>query len=147
MIEIIDIENIQKMIPHRYPFLLIDKVIDLVPNKSAIGIKNVTFNEPHFVGHFPGKSVMPGVLIIEAMAQTSAVLVVKTLENEVAGKLVYFMSIDQAKFRKIVTPGDVLELHVIKERNRGNVWKFKAYAKVLDTIVAESIFTAMIMDR
>jgi 3-hydroxyacyl-[acyl-carrier-protein] dehydratase len=147
MTEIIDIEQIQKMIPHRYPFLLIDRVIDLVPNESATGIKNVTFNEPHFMGHFPGKSIMPGVLIVEAMAQTSAVLVVKTLEGDVAGKLVYFMSIDEAKFRKIVTPGDTLHLHVVKERNRGNVWKFKACAKVNDAIVAEAIFTAMIVDN
>ena len=147
MTEIIDIEQIQKMIPHRYPFLLIDRVIDLVPNQSAIGIKNVTFNEPHFMGHFPSKPIMPGVLIIEAMAQTSAVLVVKTLENEVAGKLVYFMSIDEAKFRKIVTPGDTLHLIVNKEKNRGNVWKFKAKALVNDAIVAEATFTAMIVDN
>jgi 3-hydroxyacyl-[acyl-carrier-protein] dehydratase len=147
MTEIIDIEQIQKMIPHRYPFLLIDKVIDLVPNESAVGIKNVTFNEPHFAGHFPGKSIMPGVLIVEAMAQTSAILVVKTLEGDVAGKLVYFMSIDEAKFRKIVTPGDTLHLHVTKERNRGNVWKFKGQAKVDGAVVAEAIFTAMIVDN
>ncbi len=147
MTKIIDIEEIQKMIPHRYPFLLIDKVISLIPDVSAVGVKNVTFNEPHFMGHFPSKPIMPGVLIIEAMAQTSAVLVVKTLDGATEGKLVYFMSVEEAKFRKTVVPGDTLYLHVHKERNRGNVWKFKAEAKVEDKLVAEAIFTAMIMDN
>jgi 3-hydroxyacyl-[acyl-carrier-protein] dehydratase len=146
MSNIIDIEKIYKMIPHRYPFLLIDRIIDLVPDVSVTGIKNVTFNEPHFMGHFPGKPIMPGVLIIEAMAQTSAVLVVETLKGDTEGKLVYFMSIEDARFRKIVTPGDTLHLIVKKEKNRGNVWKFNAEAKVDDVLVAESTFTAMIVD-
>jgi 3-hydroxyacyl-[acyl-carrier-protein] dehydratase len=146
MTNIIDIEQIHKMIPHRYPFLLIDKVIDLIPDESAIGVKNVTFNEPHFIGHFPGKPIMPGVLIVEAMAQTSAVLVVETLKGNTEGKLVYFMSIENAKFRKIVIPGDTMHLVIQKERNRGNVWKFNAEARVNGEIVAEATFTAMIMD-
>jgi len=142
----IDIEKILKMIPHRYPFLMIDRVTQVVPNESAIGLKNVSFNEPHFMGHFPGKPIMPGVLIIEAMAQTSAVLVVETLGGATEGKLVYFMSIEEAKFRKIVSPGDSMYIHVTKDRNRGNVWKFKAQAKVNEVLVAEATFTAMIVD-
>jgi 3-hydroxyacyl-[acyl-carrier-protein] dehydratase len=144
---LIDIEKILQMIPHRYPLLLIDRVIEVVPHESAIGIKNVTFNEPHFMGHFPSKPIMPGVLIVEAMAQTSAVLVVETLKGQASDKLVYFMSIEEAKFRKTVTPGDTLYLHVKKERNRGNVWKFTAEAKVNEALVAEATFSAMIVDK
>jgi 3-hydroxyacyl-[acyl-carrier-protein] dehydratase len=147
MTDYIDIEKILKMIPHRYPFLLIDRVIDLVPDKSATGIKNVTFNEPHFMGHFPGKPIMPGVLIIEAMAQTSAVLVVQTLNGNTENKLVYFMSIEEARFRKTVTPGDTLHIHVVKDRKRGNVWRFNAEALVDEVKVAEATFTAMIVDN
>ncbi len=143
----INIEEIMTKIPHRYPFLLIDRVIDVIPDQSAIGIKNVTINEPHFTGHFPNKPVMPGVLIIEAMAQTSAVLVCETLKGQADNKLVYFMSIEEAKFRKIVSPGDQLFLHVTKSRNRGNVWKFTAEAKVDGVVVAEAIFSAMIVDK
>jgi 3-hydroxyacyl-[acyl-carrier-protein] dehydratase len=143
----INIEQIMSKIPHRYPFLLIDRVIDVIPGESALGIKNVTINEPHFIGHFPTKPVMPGVLIIEAMAQTSAVLVCETLQGETDNKLVYFMSIEEAKFRKIVAPGDQLFLHVKKVRNRANVWKFSAEAKVDNAIVAEAIFSAMIVDQ
>lgn len=142
-----ELEEILAMIPHRYPFLLIDRVIEVSPDHSAIGIKNVTFNEPYFIGHFPGKPIMPGVLIVEAMAQTSAVLVVATLGKDTEGKLVYFMSIEEARFRKPVLPGDTLHLHVTKERQRGNVWKFTAEAKVQDTKVAEATFTAMIVDK
>ncbi len=145
--EMIDITSIMKMIPHRYPFLLIDRVVDVVPDSSATGIKNVTFNEPHFMGHFPSKPIMPGVLIIEAMAQTSAVLVVKTLGEDTEGKLVYFMSVENARFRKPVTPGDTMYIHVTKERNRGNVWRFTSEAKVDGVRVAEATFTAMIMDK
>lgn len=143
----IHIENIINMIPHRYPFLLIDRIIDFSADERIIGLKNVTMNEPHFQGHFPGKPIMPGVLIIEAMAQTSAILVVETLSELTKNKLVYFMSIDNAKFRKTVTPGDSLYLHVHKDRNKGNVWKFNAEAKVDNNLVAEATFTAMIMDR
>ncbi|AIL64997.1 3-hydroxyacyl-[acyl-carrier-protein] dehydratase FabZ [Rickettsiales bacterium Ac37b] len=145
--KIINIEQILKMIPHRYPFLLIDKVIELVPDQYALGIKNVTFNEPHFLGHFPEKPIMPGVLIIEAMAQTSAVLVVDTLGDEAENKLVYFMSIEEARFRKTVVPGDTMYIRVTKDRNRGKVWRFNAEAMVEDSKVAEATFTAMIMDR
>lgn len=142
----ISIEKIMKMIPHRYPFLLVDKVKDVVLGESAVGIKNVTINEPFFPGHFPGKPVMPGVLIIEAMAQTCAILVVETMGEKAQGQLVYFMSIDEARFRKPVGPGDVLHIHVNKDRNRGNVWRFKCEAKVEGTLVAEALVTAMIME-
>jgi len=142
----IDILRIMEMIPHRYPLLLVDKLIDVVPGESAVGIKNVTANEPHFQGHFPGRPVMPGVLIIEAMAQTAAVIVVATLGKEAEGKLVYFMSIDSARFRKPVGPGDQLRLYCRKERQRANVWKFSGEARVDDTVVAEAVYTAMIMD-
>ena len=118
------------MIPHRQPFLMIDKVVDVVANARATGIKNVSINEHYFQGHFPARPVMPGVLIIEAMAQTAAVLVVHTLGPEAEGKLVYFMSVDNARFRRPVFPGDVLHVHVSKQRNRGNVWKFEGRAEV-----------------
>src|SRR4029078_9961655 len=126
----IDIHGIMRMIPHRYPMLMIDKVVDVVPNVSAVRTNGVAINEPFFQGHFPRMPVMPGVLIIEAMAQTSAVLVVSTLGADSAGKLVYFMSVENAKFRKPVVPGERLEIHVRKERHRGNVWRFAAEAKV-----------------
>lgn len=145
--EVVDIQEILSLIPHRYPLLLVDKIIDVKPNESATGIKNVTFNEPHFLGHFPNHPIMPGVLIIEAMAQTSAVLVAKTLGDSAKGKLVYFMSIEEAKFRKPVVPGDKLVMHVIKEKHKANVWKFKGECFVDETKVAESIFTAMIMEK
>jgi 3-hydroxyacyl-[acyl-carrier-protein] dehydratase len=143
----IDIEAIMRMIPHRYPFLMIDKIEDVVENESAVGIKNVSIAEPHFQGHFPSKPVMPGVLIIEAMAQTAAVLVVKSLGAGAEGKLVYFMSVDKARFRKPVVPGDVLHVHVVKQRMRGNVWRFSGEAKVGGVLCAEAIFAAMIMDE
>jgi 3-hydroxyacyl-[acyl-carrier-protein] dehydratase len=141
-----DIERIMQMIPHRYPFLLVDKMINVVAGESAIGIKNVTFNEPHFVGHFPNKPIMPGVLIIEAMAQTCALLVVHTLGTSFEGKLVYFMSIEEAKFRKPVMPGDVLEIHVHKMKSRGNVWKFACEAHSVNGKTAEAIVCAMIVE-
>ena len=147
VLETLDIERIMKMIPHRYPFLLVDRLIDVVPNQSAVGIKNVTIGDIWFQGHFPGKPVMPGVMIIEAMAQTAAVLVVHTLGPDAEGKLVYFMSIEGARFRKPVFPGDTLHVHVLKERTRGNVWKFSAQAKVNGLTVAEATFTAMILDE
>ena len=143
----IDLLRIMQMIPHRYPFLMIDRVIDVVRDQSAVGVKNVTVNEPHFQGHFPGRPIMPGVLIVEAMAQTAGVLVVHTLGPESEGKLVYFMTIDDARFRKPVTPGDTLHIHVQKQRSRGNVWKFEGKAKVGGVLVAEAVFSAMIVDR
>ena len=144
---VVDIAQIMHAIPHRYPFLMIDRVVDVVPNQSAVGIKNVSANESFFAGHFPNHPVMPGVLIIESMAQTAAVLVVETLGPEAAGKVVYFMSIEGAKFRRPVVPGDQLRIHVTKERNRGNVWKFHAVARVDEISVAEATYAAMIMDR
>jgi 3-hydroxyacyl-[acyl-carrier-protein] dehydratase len=142
----IDIQRIMEMIPHRPPFLMIDKVVDVIANECATGIKNVSINENYFQGHFPARAVMPGVLIIEAMAQTAAVLVVHTLGPESAGKLVYFMSVDNARFRRPVFPGDRLDVHVVKQRNRGNVWKFEGRAKVGDNLMAEAVFAAMILD-
>ena len=143
----IELDRIMQMIPHRYPFLMIDRVVNVVPGESATGIKNVTINEPHFVGHFPQKPIMPGVLIVEAMAQTAGVLVVNTLGKESEGKLVYFMTIDEARFRKPVVPGDQLHIHVYKERARGTVWKFRGEAKVNDVLVAEAVYSAMILDK
>lgn len=145
--DIIDIQQIQGLIPHRYPFLLVDRMIDVVEGKSATGIKNVSFNEPHFQGHFPAFPIMPGVLIVEAMAQTSGALVVKTLGEKAEGKIVFFMSIEEAKFRKPVVPGDVLYIHTEIIRGRGAIWKFKGVAKVDGNIHAEAIFTAMIMNE
>ena len=142
-----DIVRVMEMIPHRYPMLMIDKVVDMVNGESAVGIKNVTVNEPFFQGHFPSRPVMPGVLIVEAMAQTSAVLVVHTLGPQAEGKLVYFMSIDSARFRKPVMPGDTMRVEVRKDRSRGNVWRFIGEAKVDGVKVAEAEYAAMILDR
>jgi len=142
-----DTNRLMEVIPHRYPFLMIDRLVDIIANVSATGIKNVTVNEPYFQGHFPGQPVMPGVLIIEAMAQTSAALVVHSMGPHAEGKLVYFMSIESARFRKPVVPGDRLNVHVTKERSRGNVWKFSAEAKVDDVVVAEATYAAMILDE
>ena len=143
----VDIEKIMKMIPHRYPFLMIDRVTDLVYEKSAIGHKNVTINEPHFQGHFPNKPIMPGVLIVEAMAQTAAILVVQSLGGVNEGTLVYFMSVENAKFRNPVEPGDVLKIYVQTKQHRKAVWKFDGKAKVNDKLVAEATFTAMIVNN
>ena len=144
-IDRIDVDAIMRAIPHRYPFLMIDRMVDIVLDRSAIGIKNVTVGEPCFQGHFPSKPVMPGVLIIEAMAQTAATLVVLTLGPRAEGKLVYFMTIEAAKFRRPVGPGDQLRVHVGKDRHRGNVWKFRGVARVDGVEVAEASFSAMIM--
>ena len=143
----IDIERIMEMIPHRYPFLMIDKLINVIPGAGAVGVKNVTIGEPYFQGHFPSRPVMPGVLIIEAMAQTAAVLVIETLGVEAEGRLVYFLSVDAARFRKPVMPGDTLYIHVEKQYKRGNVWKFKGEARVGDTLMADATFAAMIMEN
>ncbi len=139
-----DILEIKRCIPHRYPFLFIDRVVNIAPNKGAVGIKNVTVNEPHFEGHFPTRPIMPGVTIVEAMAQTAAVMVAKTLDLAGKGALVYFMSLDKCKFRQPVQPGDRMELHVTVIRGRSKVWKFWGEAKVDGTIVAEAEFCAMI---
>jgi 3-hydroxyacyl-[acyl-carrier-protein] dehydratase len=142
-----NIAQIMRAIPHRYPFLLIDRVVQLVMGESAIGVKNVSINENFFQGHFPTEPVMPGVLLIESMAQTAAVLVVATLGAGAEGKLVYFMSIEGAKFRRPVVPGDQVMVHVTKVQRRMNVWKFSGQAKVDGQIVAEATFAAMIRDR
>ena len=144
---VIDIKGILTAIPHRFPFLMIDRVVDLVAGESATGIKNVSVNEPFFAGHFPNHPVMPGVLIIESMAQTAAVLVVTTLGPDAAGKLVYFMSIDGAKFRRPVVPGDQIRVEVVRKQRRGPVWKFQGTARVDGVVVAEAVYSAMIMDR
>lgn len=138
-----DIHLIQRIIPHRYPFLLIDKVRDIVPNKGCVGIKNVTFNEPHFQGHFPAKPIMPGVTIVEAMAQSAAVLV--GISMDVVGRdlLTYFLSIEGCKFRRMVVPGDVLELHMTVKRGGGKIWKFHGRAMVGDELACEAEVTAM----
>jgi 3-hydroxyacyl-[acyl-carrier-protein] dehydratase len=142
----IDIAGIMKKIPHRYPMLLIDRVIDVVRGESCTGIKNVSVNEPFFQGHFPGHPIMPGVLIIEAMAQTAATLVVDSLDGVGADShIVYFMTIENARFRKPVMPGDQLQIKVKKERQRGTVWKFRAEAFVDDALCAEAIYTAMLV--
>jgi 3-hydroxyacyl-[acyl-carrier-protein] dehydratase len=146
-IEALDIAQIMRAIPHRYPFLLIDRVVDLQHNHTATGIKNVSINENFFQGHFPQHPVMPGVLIIESMAQTAAVLVVQTLGPDAQGKLVYFMSIDAAKFRKPVVPGDQMRVRVEKQKQRGNIWKFAGEAMVEGKTVAEAVITAMILDK
>jgi 3-hydroxyacyl-[acyl-carrier-protein] dehydratase len=142
----LDIAGIMERIPHRFPMLMIDRVVDIVKGESCTGIKNVTSNEPFFQGHFPKHPIMPGVLIIEAMAQTSATLVVASLDG-VSSKthVVYFMSLDGAHFRKPVVPGDQLQIKVQKERTRGNVWKFRGEAFVEGVLCADAIFTAMLV--
>ena len=140
----IDIARIMEMIPHRYPMLLVDRVIDIVAGESAVGIKNVTFNEPHFQGHFPGAPIMPGVTIIEAMAQTAAVMVgvdQNMMDNDL---LIYFMTIDNAKFRRKVIPGDVLRMSIRTLRGGSKVWKFAGRAEVDGQVAAQAEFTAMI---
>ncbi|MFZ4762572.1 MAG: 3-hydroxyacyl-ACP dehydratase FabZ [Alphaproteobacteria bacterium] len=142
----IDVLGIMKMIPHRYPMLLIDRIKQIVPDQYALGRKCLSVNEHFFQGHFPERPVMPGVLIIESMAQTAAVLVVYTLGRQTEGKLVFFMSIEEARFRKPIVPGDVMDLDVKKIRQRGAVWKFRGEAKVDGVLCAEAVFTAMIVD-
>jgi 3-hydroxyacyl-[acyl-carrier-protein] dehydratase len=138
------VNEIMKLLPHRYPFLLVDKIVDLKPGESALGVKNVTINEPFFQGHFPGQPIMPGVLVIEAMAQVAGVM---AFRSGVEGKSVFFMSIDNAKFRRPIVPGDqvMMEIKVLKQR--GNVWKFSGTATVDGKLVSEAEFTAMVTDR
>jgi 3-hydroxyacyl-[acyl-carrier-protein] dehydratase len=138
-----DLDLIQRIIPHRYPFLLIDKVRDVVANKSCVGIKNVTYNEPQFQGHFPGMPIFPGVMIIEAMAQTSGILVGLSMDLVDKGAKVFFMGVDGVKFRRKVVPGDVLELHVTALRGGGRVWKFEGRAMVGTELACEATFSAM----
>ena len=140
-----DIHLIQRIIPHRYPFLLVDKVVDIDGASTARGIKNVTFNEPHFQGHFPGAPIMPGVTIIEAMAQTAAVMVGVEMDMADQEFLVYFMAIDNCKFRRKVIPGDVLELKIETTRGKrgAKVWKFHGVGEVNGEMAAEANFTAM----
>ena len=142
----IDINEIMSIIPHRYPFLLIDRVTSITLNESIVGIKNVTINEPQFTGHFPDRPVMPGVLIIEAMAQLAAVLVAKSMKST-KDKEVFFMSSEETKFRKIVEPGDTIVMYASIIQNRGPVWKFKARSEVDGKIAAETLFTAMVKDK
>ena len=141
---IADFDLIQRILPHRYPFLLVDKVVDIDTDKSATGIKNVTCNEPHFQGHFPGTPIMPGVTIIEAMAQTAAVLVGVHMELADKDFLIYFMNIDSAKFRRKVVPGDVLKLHVTTKRGGDKIWKFEGRAEVDGELACSAEFTAML---
>ena len=145
--DVADIGRIMEMIPHRYPFLLVDRVVDIVPDVSAVGIKNITINEPQFQGHFPQQAVMPGVLIVEAMAQTAGILVVQSLGIKAEGKLVYFMSIDKCRFRRPVVPGDVMHIHVSKKQARGNVWKFQGKVFVDKQLCSEAWFAAMLVEE
>jgi 3-hydroxyacyl-[acyl-carrier-protein] dehydratase len=141
-----DIVRILKLLPHRYPFLLVDKIIEMDGDNSAIGIKNVTINEPFFQGHFPNFPVMPGVLLIEGMAQTAGALCMASLPPEIEPQIVYFMAIDRARFRRPVLPGDTVHYHMLKRRNRGRVWRFEGQAKVNGQLVAEAEISAMIVD-
>jgi 3-hydroxyacyl-[acyl-carrier-protein] dehydratase len=139
-----DIGRIMRMLPHRYPFLLVDRIVDMDSDVSATGIKNVTINEPFFQGHFPNRPVMPGVLIIEAMAQTAGGLVISHQGPEAENQLVYFMAIDKARFRRPVVPGDQLRIAVRQIQKRSRVWKFAAEARVDGHLAAEAEITAMI---
>ena len=145
-LEAADIHRVLSALPHRYPFLMVDRIRDIRGDDFGIGIKNVTFNEPHFQGHFPGQPVMPGVLLIEGMAQTAGALCVLAAQTEGPPQLVYFMTIDKAKFRKPVVPGDTVEYHVTKIRRRGTIWRFAAVAMVNGGKVAEAEVSAMLVD-
>jgi 3-hydroxyacyl-[acyl-carrier-protein] dehydratase len=140
-----DILEIMKLLPHRYPFLMVDKIIEIDSDNSAIGIKNVTANEPQFTGHFPESPIMPGVLLIEGMAQTAGAICAR--KDGIGGNLVYFMTIDNARFRRPVVPGDRVEFHVVKQRQRGTIWKFHCDAKVDGSLVAEADIGAMIVRK
>lgn len=144
---LINIDQIIKLIPHRYPILLVDKIVSIENGKEIVAIKNVTFNEPHFMGHFPEHPIMPGVLIIEAMAQAAAIMVMQSGDFKLEENLVYFLSIDGAKFRKPVIPGDVLELHIKTVQSRGPVWKLSGVAMVDGQKVSEAEFSAMIVKK
>ena len=141
---VLDVEQIKQLLPHRAPFLFVEKLTDIVPGESAVGHKAVSFNEPHFLGHFPDYSVMPGVLIVEAMAQAAGALVVHSMGDAGKKQLVFFMGIDKARFRKPVVPGDMLRFPVKMQQRRGPVWRFEGKAYVGDTLCAEAEFSAMI---
>ena len=140
-----DLREILTLLPHRYPFLLVDKIVDIDGDDSAVGIKNVTVNEPQFMGHFPDHPIMPGVLLIEGMAQTAGAICAR--KSRSGSNLVYFMTIDNARFRKPVVPGDRVEFHVVKQKQRGNIWKFHCDAKVDGQLVAEADIGAMIVKK
>ena len=145
-LESIDIQRLFELLPHRYPFLMVDRIVEIDGTDSAVGIKNVTINEPHFAGHFPGRPIMPGVLLIEGMAQTAGAICIQAFNVE-RPSVVYFMTIDHAKFRRPVVPGDVVHYHLKKIRNRGAVWKFSGEARVGGVKVAQAIISAMIADE
>lgn len=143
VLETLDIDRLLELLPHRYPFLLVDRILDIDGDNSAVGIKNVTFNEPFFVGHFPGRPIMPGVLIVEGMAQTAGAICLQACKSGTPA-VVYFMTIDNAKFRRPVGPGDTLEYKLRKVHRRSNVWKFSGEAWVKDAKVAEAVVSALI---
>jgi 3-hydroxyacyl-[acyl-carrier-protein] dehydratase len=145
-LETIDLQQLLELLPHRYPFLMVDRIVDIDGSESAVGIKNVTFNEPQFAGHFPGRPIMPGVLLIEGLAQTAGAICIRALTSA-APSVVYFLTIDRCKFRHPVVPGDVVEYHVRKLRNRGSVWKFSGEVRVGATKVAEAVISAMVADK
>lgn len=144
---IMDVRAIQEILPHRFPFLLVDRVVEFEPMKRMVALKSVTINEPFFAGHFPGYPIMPGVLILEALAQTAALLAMKSVPGDWSKKVTYLMGVDEARFRRPVVPGDRLELHVEVIKGKGAVWKEKAVAKVDGEVVAEAEFLAMLADR
>jgi 3-hydroxyacyl-[acyl-carrier-protein] dehydratase len=146
-LDAIGIREILAALPHRYPFLLVDRIIEIRGDEHGIGIKNVTINEPHFVGHFPGNPVMPGVLVLEGMAQTAGTLCIRSLPGNAKPGLVYFLTIDKAKFRKPVVPGDMLEYHMTRTARRRNMWWYRGEAKVAGQIVAEAELGAMIAEE
>jgi 3-hydroxyacyl-[acyl-carrier-protein] dehydratase len=145
-VEVADIQEILRLLPHRYPFVMIDRIVDIKGEEHGIGIKNVTINEPQFLGHFPDNPVMPGVLIIEGMAQTAGVLCLRRMTSKEQRRAVYFLTIDKAKFRKPAVPGDTIEYHVNKIAHRRNMWWYRAEAKVGDTVIAEAEVGAIITE-